>query len=122
MLLPQHKFTLGVIGALAALSVAAWSGWYLRDLQAEAANAAELRIAAEGRKLAEDVALRTERAIGAIRIENQIINNEVQREIRTRTVYRDCVLPADGVRLANEARSRAGQSARPVPSAASAPK
>lgn len=116
--LPPAKLAL----AAAVLTSAAWGGWYLRDLQAEAASAMELRIAAESRKLADAVGLRTERAIGAIRIENQIINNEVQREIRTRTVYSNCVLPADGVRLANEARSRAGQSASPVSRASPAAK
>lgn len=117
MILPlSAKLSLGA----AVLAGAAWGGWYLRDLQAEAASAMELRIVAEQRKLADAVGLRTERAIGAIRIENQVINNEVQREIRTRTVYHDCVLPVDGVRLANEARSRAGQPSRTVPGAAPA--
>lgn len=113
---PQAKIALGAASILGA----AWGGWYLRDLQVEAVAAAELRAEKHRERLADDVAKRTERALGSIRIENQVINNEVQREIRTRTVYRDCVLPADGVRLANEARARAGQPDRAVPRAASA--
>lgn len=110
---PQVKLAIGAASILSA----AWGGWYLRDLQAEAVAASELRAEKHRERLADDVAKRTESALGTIRIENRTINNEVQREIRTRTVYRDCVLPADGVRLANEARSRAGQPDRAVPRA-----
>ena len=41
-------------------------------------------------------------AIAAIKPVNTTIVQKVQREIQTNTVYRDCRLPADGVRLANE--------------------
>ncbi|QOE32796.1 i-spanin [Achromobacter phage Mano] len=42
-------------------------------------------------------------AIAQIKITNTTIRGEVQREIQTNTVYRDCRIPADGVRLINEA-------------------
>jgi hypothetical protein len=42
-------------------------------------------------------------AIAAIRPKYTTIQNEVQREIRTNTVYSDCKLPADGLRLVQQA-------------------
>lgn len=57
-------------------------------------------------------------AISSIKITNTTIRGEVQREIRTNTVYRDCRLPPDGVRIANDAlrgqpTQRAGDSQLP---------
>lgn len=102
------------------LAASAYGGWWLRDLQAEASAAQELRTAATLQRLADGVAVRTERAMASIRIENRNIYNEVQRETRTNTVYRSCVLPPDGLRLANEARQRAGQPYRSLPASAPA--
>lgn len=104
---------------------AAYGGWWLRDLQAEAAEGARAtaEAAADRRMnaLAARVATSTETAIAGIRIENRNIFNETQREIQTNTVYRDCVLPADGLRIANKARSgAAGQPGAAVPAAAAA--
>lgn len=42
-------------------------------------------------------------AIAAIRPKYTTIQNEVQREIRTNTVFADCKLPADSLRLVNQA-------------------
>ena len=42
-------------------------------------------------------------AIAAIKPKYTTIQNEVQREIRTNTVYSDCKLPADGLRLVQQA-------------------
>lgn len=42
-------------------------------------------------------------AISNIKVTNTTIRGEVQREIQTNTVYRDCKLPADGLRIINEA-------------------
>lgn len=109
---------------LLATTVAAsgFGGWWLRDLQADAADGARaVAEAAADRRLnalANQVATRTETALAGIRIENRTIYNETQREIQTNTVYRDCVLPADGVRLANRARAgTASQSGGAVPAA-----
>ena len=56
------------------------------------------------RKAAEESAqLGAAAAIAKIKVTNTTIRGEVQREIQTNTVYRDCRLPADGVRLINEA-------------------
>lgn len=42
-------------------------------------------------------------AIALLRPRNVTIRQELEREIQTNTVYRDCVVPADGVRILNEA-------------------
>lgn len=83
---------------------------------------------AEGRQASAELAIQQTReaaqqgaaeAISKIKVTNTTIRGEVQREIQTNTVYRDCRLPADGLRIANEAitgksaqRSGAGQLSR----------
>lgn len=42
-------------------------------------------------------------AIAGLKIVNKTIQNEVRREVETNTIYRDCVIPANGVQLANQA-------------------
>jgi len=42
-------------------------------------------------------------AIAQIEVKQQTIVQKVQHEVQTKTVYRDCVVPADGVRLLNAA-------------------
>jgi len=42
-------------------------------------------------------------AIASLKIVNKTIQNEVRREVETNTIYRDCVVPAGGVQLANQA-------------------
>ena len=51
-----------------------------------------------------DLALKSAaEAISKIKVQNTTIKGEVQREIQTSTVYRDCRIPADGVRIINDA-------------------
>lgn len=64
------------------------------------------------------------KAISRLRPVNTTIMNEVQREIRTNTVYSnpDCSIPPDGVRLVNKALApRQGASAGQLPGAHPAP-
>ena len=42
-------------------------------------------------------------AIAALKVKSTTITNEVQREVRTNTVYADCKLTPVGVQLANQA-------------------
>jgi len=42
-------------------------------------------------------------AIAQLKPRNVTIKQELEREIQTNTIYRDCRVPADGVRLANDA-------------------
>lgn len=43
------------------------------------------------------------KAISALKVKNTTITNEVQREIKTNTVYADCKLTPGGLHLANQA-------------------
>lgn len=54
-------------------------------------------------------------AIAKIKITNTTIKGEVQREVQTNTVYRDCRVPSDGMRIINDALSgkRSGDSELP---------
>ncbi len=42
------------------------------------------------------------KAIAALKVKSTTINNEVQREVRTHTIYSDCKLTPGGVLLANQ--------------------
>ncbi len=67
----------------------------------EIAKQAELRQAiAETREAAQKGAAD---AIAKLRPIHTTIKQETEREIRTNTIYAECKLPADGVRLANDA-------------------
>lgn len=43
------------------------------------------------------------KAIAQIKVTNTTIRGELQREIQTNTVYRDCRVPADGMRIIGDA-------------------
>lgn len=40
--------------------------------------------------------------VATIKVTNKTIQNEVQREVQTHTVYRDCKLTPDGLQLLNQ--------------------
>lgn len=110
--------------AVAALAVAGYGGFWLRDLQAQAADGARLAAQAEGQRLltelAADVSAKTEAAIGEIRITNQTIHQKAVHEIQRETVYRDCVLPGAGRVLINDARAAANANGGTLPAPAAA--
>lgn len=70
---------------------------------------ADHEIAAKARAdqhITEAVAAATDasaKAISALKVKSTTINNEVQREVRTHTIYSDCKLTPGGVLLANQA-------------------
>lgn len=95
--------------ALAAVAVGLFvGGWQVRSWYDGAQQAARLEELEKARIALRDevgaVAVKTEEAIKGIRVENRTIYAKTQREVVEKPVYRDCVLPDDGVRLANEAR------------------
>ena len=112
------------VAALLAVVLVFSAGWKLRDLQADAAEGARLAALEESRslmrELANEVNASTEAAIGNIRVENRTIHQKAVHEVQTNTVYRDCKLPADGLRIINEARAAANASIGAVPAAAPA--
>ena len=94
-----------IIAALGAVLAAGAGGFRL---------GADHEIAAKARAdthIAEAVAAATgasAKAIAALRVKSTTITQEVQREIRTNTIYGDCKLTAGGVLLANQALSPSG--------------
>lgn len=78
----------------------AWQVQNWRHGAEQNVQAREERAREETRKAAQEGAAE---AIAALKPVNTTIVQKVQREIQTNTVYRDCRLPADGMRLANEA-------------------
>lgn len=100
------------IRAIAALSVCALcfgAGWQVatwRFASVQARNeAAEAARQAENRRLVAEMAKATQEAISQIRIENRTIYQKTRQEVIRDPVYIDCVVPADGSRLLNEARA-----------------
>ena len=105
---------------VAAIAFAFIFGWKLRDLKAvaesDAVASAGLKAKEQMEQLANAVSANTEAAIQNIRVENRTIYQRTQREITEKPVYRDCVLPDDGLRLVNTARAgAAGQLDSAVP-------
>lgn len=94
-----------VAAVLAALGLVA-TGWKL-GIDHEKAKQADVKEAIQQtRDAAQQGAAQ---AIASIEIKQQTIVQKVQHEVQTNTVYRDCVVPADGVRLLNDAISGKAQ-------------
>ena len=123
-----------LLGAGVALAAAfAGGGWLGYDYAASRCKAAEAdrrALVAEIRtanlQASDAIATRTEAAIGAIRIVNKTINNEVrhEREVHTKVLENpDCAVPASTVGVLNRARGHpdggpgAGEPARALPGA-----
>lgn len=91
--------------AAGAVAVGAFAGTFFYGVRvgeqgAEAQQARDDRIA----KVAYDAGQQgAAEAIAKLKPRNVTIRQELAREIQTNTVYRDCRVPAGGVRLANEA-------------------
>ena len=115
--------------AIAVAVVAVFlTGWLVRGWYEGSKDAVRLKAEANNRdlmvELANKVSASTETAIQGIRVENRTIYNEVQREIVSSPVYRDCVVTDAGLRAVNQARrgAAAGQSDGKVSGAAPAAK
>jgi len=116
----MNPVTLRLAAAGLAVVLTFGAGWQVRSWYDEAKEAAVLKAEAKTRDmmaaLAAQVSIKTESAIQGIRIENRTIYNKTQKEILRDTVYRDCVVPAGGVQLINQARAAgAGKPASAVP-------
>lgn len=96
------------IGFVALVFAGGWQSrsWYEDSKDLASAQAID-KSREVMRELAGEVSKNTEQAIKGIRVENRNIYNEVQREVRENTVYRDCVVPDGGLQLINKARDRA---------------
>ena len=124
-MMPFDTKQIAIAAAVVALFVSGWMtrGWYEGSKDADRLEA-EAQTRGLMVELANKVSETTETAIQGIRIENRTIYNEVQKEIVSSPIYRDCVLPDAGVRAANQARrgAAAGQPDGKVPGARAAAK
>lgn len=120
MLTTKVKAVLITAGAAACVA----AGWQVRDWQHDAAELASVKAQEQTRELLHELASKvsasTEAAVSNIRIENRTIYKKAVHEIERETVYRDCVLPAAGRVLINEARAAANASIGAVPAPAAA--
>lgn len=93
-----------IIAALVAVMVAGAGGFRLGVDHNKATEADKRELVAEAVDAANVAAAH---AIAGIKVTNQHIYQELEREIHTNTVYADCRHGPDGLRLVNEALSGA---------------
>lgn len=91
-----------IVAFLVALLAAGAGGFRLGADHEVAAQAREQNHIAEAVDAATTVSAN---AIAALKVKSTTITNEVQREVRTNTVYTDCKLTPIGLQLANQALS-----------------
>jgi len=91
--------------AAGALAVAAVVGafFYGQEIGAQGEIAKQAGIDNAVRETREAAQQGAADAIAKLKPRNVTIRQELEREIQTNTVYRECRVPASGVRLANEA-------------------
>jgi uncharacterized protein HemX len=89
-----------IIAALVAVLAAGAGGFKLGADHEIASQAREQKHITEAVDAATTAAAQ---AIATIKPKYTTIQNEVQREIRTNTVFADCKLPPDSLRLVNQA-------------------
>jgi len=111
-----------VIGIGVALIAAFAGGWQVRDWKAGADEREQLKQVIETTNKAikdgAESSEKLEKSLTKLRPIYRTINNEVQREVVQHTVYTDCVVTPDGVRLVNRgvhAANNPGQPDLPVP-------
>lgn len=94
---------------LAVCAACFGSGWQVSTWRYESEQARQEQMTAlheaERRRLLAEMARQTQEAISQIRIENRTIYQKTRQEVIRDPVYIDCVVPADGSRLLNEARA-----------------
>lgn len=99
LLMPSPAF---LVAFLLSIMATAWGSFRLGVDHEVASQAREDQHIAEAVDAATTVAAQ---AIASIKPKYTTIQNEVQREIQTNTVFTDCKLPADSLRLVNQALS-----------------
>lgn len=97
-----------LLGILAVAIIAFGSGWkYRADIAERDRLALQVAsfVAREGiQAKADEEARKLEKALKAVHIHAQSIEGELFDELQ-KPVYRDCIVPADGVRIINRAIS-----------------
>jgi F0F1-type ATP synthase membrane subunit c/vacuolar-type H+-ATPase subunit K len=97
-------------GAAVAVVLGALYGAYRHGISVEQGRQASAELSRQQTK--DDMQTVVAEAISNIKVTNTTVRAEVQHEIQTNTIYRDCKLPADGLRIANEAL--AGRISKPA--------
>lgn len=98
----MSPYTIIITLLLGAISVIG-SGWGGFRLGVDHQKSAEIDRDRAIREVADQFAQRAAQAVSKIKITNTTIQNEVQHETRTHTVYMDCRHTVDGLRLINAA-------------------
>lgn len=99
-----------IIGALVLWGASlAGTGWWFYGTGRDVVESRHAAIALAESKARDQALQAAAEAIAKIEIKQQTIVKKVQHEVQTNTVYRDCVVPADGVRLLNDAISGKAQ-------------
>lgn len=99
-----------LLGAAIAVAAAGVSGYQFGVAHCQGQEALTREVAAEA---VDAVSATIASSLAAQRPKYTTIKNEVEREIRTNTVYADCKIPPVGMRLINQALDPAMASSAP---------
>ena len=89
-----------ILGIILALCLVAGAGFYVGSEFNQAKVDAKEK---EAKKARDEIVNATANKLAAMAPTQAAITERVIREVKTNTVYRDCVLPDSGVRLLNNA-------------------
>lgn len=89
-----------LLGAAIAVAAAAVSGYRFGVAHCQGQEALTREVASEA---VDAVSAKIAESLAAQRPKYTTIKNEVEREVRTNTVYADCKVPPVGIRLINQA-------------------
>lgn len=92
-----------LLGAAACVASAGGAGWLGYDYGTSKVIAQVKREDDVARVATEAASLSAAKAISAIKVSNTIVKGEIQRELRTNTVYVDCKHSDDQLRRLNAA-------------------
>ena len=96
-----------ILAIILALCVVAGAGGFVGNRLKQAEWDRSIIATKEAQDKALDAAAK---AVAQINVTQQTIVQKVQHEVQTKTVYRDCIVPADGRGLLNAAISSRGES------------
>lgn len=100
----QARLIAALVAAIVILGVGFKIGLKIKQGEWDAATLS-------GKEAQEKALQAAAKAIAQIEVKQQTIVQKVQHEVQTKTVYRDCIVPTDGVRLLNDAVESRGKPA-----------
>lgn len=97
-----------VLGVLGLIFSSFAFGYHFNQLKVNSATLSTLKAHLAAEQLSRErlyrIGMETQKAVADIRVENRTIYQEVEREILRETIYKECVIPDEGLRLIREAR------------------